>query len=163
MALRALQGRVEAGQREPGRGVIEDRAQPVRSAMALLASRREARLLVIRIRGAVVIGLVALDAGAVGDRVGSPGEQGRGVALRALQGRVEAGQRKAGGGVVEAGAGPRGRVVALLASLRETRLHVIRSSGSLEIFQVAADAGGIRASQIVIPVYVALGALHRRM
>ena len=42
MALRALQGRVEAGQREPGRGVIEDRAQPVRSAMALLASRREA-------------------------------------------------------------------------------------------------------------------------
>ena len=73
------------------------------------------------------------------------------------------GQGKSGGGVVEAGAGPRGRVVALLASLRETRLHVIRSSGSLEIFQVAADAGGIRASQIVIPVYVALGALHRRM
>ena len=75
MALRALQGRVEAGQREPGRGVIEDRAQPVRSAMALLASRREARLLVIRIRGAVVIGLVALDASPIGIVYAPPGNK----------------------------------------------------------------------------------------
>ena len=162
MALRALQGRVEAGQREPGRGVIEDRAQPVRSAMALLASRREARLLVIRIRGAVVIGLVALDAGAVGDRVGSPGDQGRGVALRALQGRVEAGQREAGGGVIEGATRPIGRVVTILASLREARLHVVRIRGALEIFQVTGHAGG--AGQVVGAVraegrVMALGAL----
>ena len=42
VALRALQRRVSAGQRETGRRVIERRVSPRRGGVALLASRREA-------------------------------------------------------------------------------------------------------------------------
>ena len=50
--------------------------------------------------------------------------------------------------------------MALLTSLWEARLHVVRIGRALEIFQVAADAGRIRAGQVVVAVHVALGALH---
>jgi len=149
-------------QSKAGTRMVKGRASPVRRVVALLARRRELRLRMVGTGRAVVIGLVALDAGAVGDRVGSPGEQGRGVALRALQGRVEAGQREAGGGVIEAATRPIGRVVTILASLREARLHVVRIRGALEIFQVTGHAGG--AGQVVGAVraegrVMALGAL----
>ena len=54
---------------------------------------------------------------------------------------------------------PCGRVVALLASLWESRLHVIRVGGALKVWQVARDTGGI--SQVVVSVHVTLHALHR--
>ena len=50
--------------------------------------------------------------------------------------------------------------MALLAGLRESRLHVIRIGRALEILQVATDAGRIRAGQVVVVVDVALRALH---
>ncbi len=85
------------------------------------------------------------------------------VALRALQRRMRAGQREAGGRVVERRIPPRGSRVALLAGLREIRLHVVRIRRPLEILQVAADAGRVRAGQIVVAVHVALRALQRGM
>ena len=86
VALRALQGRVRAGQREAGGRVIEVRASPVGGVVALLAGRREAGLNVVRIRGVVEIRLVASIAGRVVRQIVSAGRADRGVvALCALQ------------------------------------------------------------------------------
>jgi len=85
------------------------------------------------------------------------------MALRALQRRVRAGQRKSRGRVIECCIAPRSGGVALLASLWEIRLHVIRICGALEVLQVATHASRVRAGQIVIAVYVTLRALQRRM
>ena len=51
--------------------------------------------------------------------------------------------------------------MALLAGLRKSGLHVVRLRGALEIFQMAAHAGGVCAREVVIVVHVALDALHR--
>src|SRR5438105_10534638 len=40
---------------------------------------------------------------------------------------------------------------------------MVRVRRPLEIFQVAADASGVRAGQVVIAIHVALRALHRRV
>ena len=53
--------------------------------------------------------------------------------------------------------------MALLASLREIRLHVIGIRRALEILQVATHASRVRAGQVVIVVHVALHALHAGM
>ena len=58
--------------------------------------------------------------------------------------------------MVESRAGPGGGGVALLTSLRETGLHVIGIGRTLEILQVAADAGRVRAGQVVVVIYVTL-------
>ena len=50
--------------------------------------------------------------------------------------------------------------VANLAGLRKSRLHVIRVSGALEVFQVTRNAG--RTGQVVIVIDVAISALPRR-
>ena len=55
---------------------------------------------------------------------------------------------------------PRRTVVALLASLREARAHVIRIGGALEILQVATHAGSISGCQGVVIVNVALRTLQ---
>ena len=62
-------------------------------------------------------------------------------------------------GVIELCRLPRARVMAALASLRESLLHVVRIRRALEILQVAGDARGCR--QIVISINVALAARHR--
>ena len=85
------------------------------------------------------------------------------VTLRALHGRMRAGQRKPGRRVIKSRARPRRRVVTLSTGLREAGLHVIRIRRALEVFQVAADAGGIRAGQVVVVVDVTLGARNRRV
>jgi hypothetical protein len=160
VALRALQGRVRAGQREARRRVIKGRIAPARGCVALLAGLREVGLHVIRVRRAVEIGQVAADAGGVrGGQVVVVID----VALGALQGRVRAGQREAGGRVIEGRARPGRRVMALLAGLREARRHVIRVGGALEIGQVAADARRIRGGQVVVVIDVAMGALQGRV
>ena len=62
--------------------------------------------------------------------------------------------------MIEGRAGPRRGAVALLASLRESGTDVVGIGRALEVFQVAADAGRVRAGQIVVAVHVALCALH---
>ena len=157
VALRALHPGVRAGQREAGGRVIEGGAGPRRRAVALLAGLRESGTDVVGIRGALEVLQVTAHAGRVcaGEVVVSIH-----VALRALHAGVRAGQREPRGRVIEGGAGPRGRAVALLASLREAGLHMVRIRGALEIFQVAADAGRVCAGQVVVAIHVALRALH---
>ena len=160
VTLRALQAGVRTGQRESGGVVIESGARPGSGGMALLASLREAGLHVIRIGRALEILQVAADARRVRARQVVISVH---VTLRALQAGVRTGQRESGGVVIESRARPGSGGVALLASLREAGLHVIRIGGSLEILQVAADAGGVGAGQIVVAIHVALGALHARV
>ena len=82
------------------------------------------------------------------------------MALRALHAAVRAGEREAGGRMIEGGRRPGGRRVALLASLREARGNVIRIRRALEILQVAADTSRIGAGQVVVAIHMALRALH---
>ena len=62
--------------------------------------------------------------------------------------------------MVEGRTQPAAGVVALLATLREIRRHVIRIRRTLEIFQVTRHAGG--AGQVVIIVDVAVCTLPWR-
>ena len=62
--------------------------------------------------------------------------------------------------MIEGRVQPAGCGVALLTSLRQSRTDMVRTGRALEIFQVAADASRVRAAQVVIPVHVALRALH---
>ncbi len=160
VALDALQRDMRASQREAGGRVIERRVTPRRRGVALLASLREIRLHVVRIGGALEILQMARYASRV--RAGQVVIAVH-VALHALQRSMRAGQGEAGGRVIKRRITPRGRGVALLASLREIRLHVIRIGGALEILQVAAHASRVRAGQVVIVVHVALHALHSRV
>jgi len=141
VALGALHGRVEAAQRETRCGVIKGCAQPVGGRVALVAGRREAGLHVAWIRCAVEVGLVARDAGRVVRQViRTGGAECRVVALRTLQGGMEACQREPRTCMVESRAQPVGRGVALTAGRRETRLHVVRIGRVVEIGLVASDA-----------------------
>src|SRR5215472_9288035 len=82
------------------------------------------------------------------------------MALGALHSCVRTAQGKSGGRVIEGRVRTRSRVVALLTSLREARLHVIRIRGSLEVLQVATHARRVRVRQVVVVVDMALCALH---
>ena len=73
---------------------------------------------------------------------------------------MRTGQRESCRGVIKAGPRPCSGVVALLASLREARLYVIRSGGLLEIRQMAAHASRVRIRQVVVVVRMALTALQ---
>ena len=61
--------------------------------------------------------------------------------------------------MIEGRIAPRRGGMALLAGLREVRLHVTRIRGAVEIRQVAANARRVRAGQVVVVVHVALHAL----
>ena len=160
VALGALQGRVCASQGESGIVVIERGLRPRRGVVALLARLREARGHVVRIGGALEILQVAVHARRIcaGQAVVVID-----VALRALQRDMGAREGESRSGVIEVSSGPGSRVVALLASLREARTHVVRIRGALEILQVAVHARRICAGQAVVVVDVALRALHGRM
>ena len=142
VTLRALQRYVRTGEGEPGGRVVKRAAGPVCGVMALLTSRREPRLDVIRVCRAIEVRLMALHAlRVIGQIVGPTGAEGRVVTLRTLQRGVGAGQREASGRVIEVGAGPTRGVVALRAVLRKARLHVVRSRGAGEVLLVARVAG----------------------
>lgn len=160
MTLRALQRRVRTGKRKTSGCVVERGIGPVRGAMARLTGRGEARGSVGRIiRGAVVV-LVASDASRIG-----AGQRivALDVALLTLQRGMKAGQWEAGSGVIEGAAAPGGRIVTVLAACRKTCRKVWRIVRVVEIGLVATDARSIGAGQVVVPVYVALLALQRRM
>src|SRR5262249_48194574 len=67
------------------------------------------------------------------------------VALRALQVRVSARQRKTDRVVIETRRFPGGGAVALLAGLRQSERNVGRVGCLLVVLQVATDTGGRRA------------------
>jgi len=137
MALRALHGRVRTAQGKSSGRVIERRARPGRRVMALGAGLGEAGLHVIRIRRALEVLQVTANARCVGT--------GQVVvvvdmALRAGNCRMCPSQRESSGRVIERRVRPRDRIVALLTSLREAGLHVVRVRRSLEVRQVAVHA-----------------------
>lgn len=158
VALRALQRHVSAGQREAGGRVIKRGTGPAGRVVALGAGLREARLHVIRVARIIEVRLVAGDASRAGQAVGAGRAEGCVVALNALQRDVRASQGETGGGMVEAGAVPRGGGMALLAGCREPALHVARIGRAVEILHVARGAIGRRSDEL--PIDMALGARH---
>lgn len=116
VARAALLRGVHSHQRETGGRMVESRAEPVRRRVAPGAVLREVRGLMRRIGGAVVVGLVAVPA-----RTARQAVIVVHVALRALHAGMRAGQREAGGRVIESGAGPvrDGCAMAQSAILRE--------------------------------------------
>lgn len=137
VALRALHGRVGAGERESSSGVIKGRAVPRGRVMALLARRREAGLHMVRIGCSVKILDVARRA--IGSR---PDELAIDVTLGAGYIHVRTSQRKFRERIVIKGRRiPGAGVVASLASGRESRLRVRRIAGFVEVRHVTADAG----------------------
>ena len=115
MASRAGDRRVLAGQRELGRVVIKNRAEPLGRAVARLAGLRETRGDVVRSCRLLIIRQVAGHAGRRQRRVLAVG-----MASRARDRRVLAGQRELGRIVIEGGAQPLRGVVTGLAGLRES-------------------------------------------
>ncbi len=154
MACRAYAVGIAVICREPC--VIESSSLPACGGVASRAGRRETGRLMVRIGRARVIRFVTRIA---------IGRHGRvvvvHVAIGAGNSGVRPGQRERGVVVIEARRLPCSRVVAQIAGLRESRLHVIRTSGRIEIIQVAGRAGRIR--QVVVAVDVALRALQIRM
>ena len=157
MALHALHCGVRSCQRElRHRVVVEERGRPVRRGVALIAGLRESAADVRRVRSALEGRQVA--AHALRRR---SGKVAAGVALRALHGDVRARQRKCRLVVIETCVEPAGRIVALLASLREAAGHMVGIGGALEVRQVAAHALRWRAGEVAAPM--ALRALHSRV
>ena len=124
---------------------------PVRGGVAALTGLRETRLDVVRVAGGLIVLQVARRTTRIGNAVVPVY-----VALRTLQGSVGPGQWKPGRRVIK-GCIPAGCCMASLASLRESRRHVIGIGCALEILQVARDATCIR--EVVVVVDVALRAL----
>lgn len=114
--------------------VIELRACPRGGCVAGIASVRKCCLNVIWICCGLEIPGMATGACACCERIVSIH-----VALGALQRGMCPGERKAGGCVVEVGI-PRTGVVAALAGLRKSRLHVVGIGSRLEILEMARHA-----------------------
>ena len=155
VALCALHRGVRSGQREARRRVIESCVIPVRGVVTLRAGLRESRLYVVGIRGALEVLQVA--AGASRVRAGQVVVAVY-VALQALHRGVRSGQGETRRRVIKRRVVPVRRGMALLASRRESRLHVIRIGRAIEVLHVARPAICRRAHKL--PVNVALRAPH---
>ena len=79
-----------------------------------------------------------------------------GVALLTGDRGVEPVESPSGAGMIERATFPIACVVALLASLRESRLYVVRVVGRLVILHVTRYASGISAGQVIVSVHVTL-------
>ena len=156
VALGALQRGVGAGKRKARRRMIKGSSGPGCRAVAYRAIGREAGSRVSRIICVLEISEVTRHAGCAGQIVIVVN-----VALGTRHRGVRAGQWESRRRVIETRRLPRRGVMATLAGLRESLLHVVRVRRTLEILQVASYAG--RAGQIVIVVNVALGTRHSRM
>ena len=138
--------------------MVEGPISPTGGGVALIAGLRKARLHMVRIRRPLEIFQVAVHAGAAIQAVVVVD-----VALRALQRGVRSGQRKSRRRMVECRAGPVGRRMTGLAGGGKPCRRVRRIIRSVEIVLMAADAGGIGAGQVVVPVDMALRALQCRV
>ena len=114
VALDALHGGMESSECEAGRRMVNGGARPVGGGVAGVASGGEPSGFVRRIIGAVIVSLMAVDAGRVIQAVVVIN-----MALRALHGGVESGECETGGRVVEGSARPVSSRVAQGAVLRE--------------------------------------------
>lgn len=152
VTLRALQGFVRSGEREPG-AVMVEAGSPRTGAMTGLAGCGEAGRNVIGILRPLVILHVAGGASRILQVVISVH-----VALRARRIRVRPGERPAGAGVIKAGVSPGGGVMAIGAGSRYPGLLVIGIVGPLIILQVTGDAIGV--AQVVVAVHVTLRTLQ---
>ncbi len=132
--------------------MIEYRARPRGGAMAGFAGARESRGSVIGIRRSVIIRRVAVIA--YGRREAVVVIE---VALSAGDGRVGAGQRKAGGRVIERRAGPICRGMAQGAILRESRRRMRGIGRAVPIRSVAGIAGAGGQSIVVVRVTLRAG------
>jgi len=139
--------------------VIERRSGPRGGVVARLTGRREKLRLrrMTRVRGVVVVGLMAADAGR-GERRVVVVDMAVGTHARRHQ--VRASQGEGCGVVVEGGVGPRGSVVTKLARGGESCRGVRRIGGATVILLVARIAE--RAVQRIVVVDVAVGAGARR-
>ena len=137
--------------------MVKARARPRSRAMALLAGLRESTRDVVGIRRPLEVFQVATHASRVRAREVVVIVD---VALHALHRCMRTRQRESGSRVVEGRARPRRGAMALLAGLGESSRDVVWIGGSLEVRQVAADAGRVRAGEVVVIVDVALHALH---
>jgi len=144
--------RISMVRREPG--VIESRIQPVRGGVARVASCRESGRRMVRIGRTLVVPLVARVAIRRYRRVVVVH-----VAIRAGRCCVRAGQRKRRVVVIKRRLRPGGCVVAQIASLRESRCHVIGIGGPVEIGQMATRTGGAR--QVIVVIHMTLRTLQR--
>jgi hypothetical protein len=153
----ARRHRVQTSEREAGAVVVECRVQPTAGGVTGFASLREPAGNVVGIRSPLEILEVARHASSAVQSVVAVD-----VAIGALSRRicVQAGQRKAGGGVIELAVGPLHDVMALLTRCGETSVRH-RSRGAGEIFLVTREAR--RAGQVVIVVDVAIDALAGRV
>ena len=156
MTQRTRQANVRTGQRESSVVVIKGGVQPGNRRVTDGTIRREVRLHMVRIRGAVVVRHVAQVAGAAGQVVVVVH-----MALCALQVCVTVGQREAHGIVIETRRLPGGGVVAGLASLREIQRDVARVVRLLVVREVATHAGRGRSFEVV--AHMACCALERRV
>ena len=159
VAIRTLPRRhqMRTGEREPGAVVVESCVQPGRRAVARVASLREVRGYVIRIRCALKVGQVASHAGRAIQVVVVVDVA---VCTQTRWHRVQAGQREPGAVVVEGRVQPRRCAVARIASLGEVPRHVIRVRCALEIGHMAGNTGC--AIQGVVVIHVAVDTLPRR-
>lgn len=139
--------------------VIERRSGPGRRGVTVLARSREELGLraVPRVRGVVVIGLMAADTCG-----GQRGVVAVHMAVGALAWRygVRSRQRERCVVVIKGRVGPGGGVVAQLARGRESRARVRRIRRARVILLVARVAQ--RTVQVVVAVHVAIDALSRR-
>lgn len=133
--------------------VIENGAQPTCGRMAGGAGRGETSGDVVGIIGSLIVGFVT--AVAVGRQSGVVVVY---VTVGAGDAGVRTGQRERRVVVIEGRWGPCGGAVADVALLREADRNVIRIGRTLEVFEVAANAGG--RGQIVVAVGMALSTLQ---
>ena len=154
VALRTLQRDMRPGQGKPGRCVIKGCIRPGHSRVARVASLRESRLCMVGVSRALKILQVAGRARTAGQTVVPVY-----VTLCTLQVGVRSGESESRGRVVEDCICPGRGVMAALASLRYSGLHMVGIGRALKVLQVTRHAGGI--GQVVISVDVTLGALQR--
>ena len=140
--------------REPS--VVERRACPGRSGMASLASGRESRGHMVRIRGALIIALMTRVTIRGGGGIVAPD-----MTTGAWSIYVRPGKREPSGAMVKSGGGPGARIVADLALLGNAGRRMVRVRRAVVLSQVAGDTG--RAEPNVFPPHMAGRAGHLEM
>ena len=143
VALTASESDVGSGELElRHRVVIEGALEPRGGVVTLLAGLRHSSGDVIRVSGLLEISDMASGALRWRASVASGG-----VTLHALDAQVSTGERERRLVVIEVGAAPGSRVVAVHASLRNAGSRVVRAGGLLKVGEVTAHAlrrsGGI--------------------